>query len=167
MHRVRRLSPAVAVAALALAAAPAGAAGPTTFTGHAGSGHGRFAGVHARVTIVLTGFFMPVPSGARPAGTFTADVRGSGCAARPRCMTGRVTGTWTTSATLPDAGDAVALTGRGRLKGLGRVRVTATGQAPGNIASGPLTLRARVQGHGGRLRVRATGPTVPGFTAFF
>lgn len=167
----RRQSATVLIAAtfaLGVTAQAAGASAPTTYTGTVTSGTGHHAGLRADVSVLLAGFFAPVPSGVLPAGTFTAAFTGTNCVHSKRCLTGTVTGHWSTKRTLPDVGNTVTLNGGGRLTGLGRITLTGTGQAPGLIASAQpiLTVRLRTPGRGS-VRVTALAPAVPAFTSFF
>ena len=162
------LAAGAAVLVLGVTAAGASAAGPTTYTGTVTAGTGHHATLRADVSVLLTGFFAPVPSGVLPAGTFTAAFTGTNCVHAKRCLTGTVTGHWSTKRVLPDVGNTVTLNGAGRLTGLGRVTLTGTGQGPGLIASAQpiLTVRLRTPSRGS-VRVTALAPAVPGFTSFF
>jgi hypothetical protein len=172
---MRRRSHGLAAAAVAALLAPAAlgtagagaASGQRTFAGSATGGTGAYRHLHAGVRIALAGFFAPVPSGSPPAGTFIADLVGSKCSPPKRCLTGRLTGNWRTRLRNPDAGSTVTLTGAGTLTGLGAVTMTATGHGPGYIAAGRMTLTARLKNRHGSVSIAATGPQVPGFTAFF
>ncbi len=171
-HARRPLIAAAVTALLALAqgAGPASAgvsSGSTRFTGPVTGATGHFRHLRAQVRITLTARFAPVPSGSPPAGTFSADVAGTRCTVPRRCLTGRLTGTWSTRRTLPDVGSSVKLSGRGRLTGVGEVAMSAIGQGPGNIAVGHPTLEVRLRAKDGVVRLATKAPAVPGFTPFF
>lgn len=153
---------------LATAIAPAAsvASGPVTYDGTVTAASGRVAAQQGRhVTVTLTGFFVPVPSGVDPFGTFAAVVR---CVPPGnRCPAGTVKGSWGTKRTLPDTGAAVTLKGRGHLRRLGIVKARGGVHGPGNIGAGQPVLTLRLRGHHGKLTITATAPTVPGFTPIF
>ena len=80
-------------------------------------------------------------------------------------LSGRVTGTWQSVMTNPDAGKEQSLTGSGTVAPLGPTQASATLHAPGFIASGRTTGTLTLTGDKGTVTLALKSPVEKGFGA--
>jgi hypothetical protein len=142
------------VIAAAPVAQPA-AAHSTVLAGSLRGTAGRVAQGRARARVVLTS-----AAGHR----FTARITTGACRGLHGCPAGTLRGTWAVIPTPSDAGETVAMSGRGTLGVLGSARAVGRGQGTGFIARGRPTLRLTLTTAAGVLTLTAAGPLEPGFT---
>jgi hypothetical protein len=166
---------ALAPVLLALAGeSPAGArtataaAKTTIFSGSIVSGTGSYRHARGAVRVVLHG------SSTTTGRTFKLTFSGPSCASQTlrapsRCvsLTGTATGKVAQAPVIPDIGAQYALSGSGRVKPLGGVRVTGTTHGLGFIARGRYPLSVTLRNSAGGVTITAAGPLTTGSSSPF